>query len=239
MEAGAKLCADGATGAACVVYEIIGDKLRATRAIEAPALTLTNIAAPLTVSSNALLCLNGTACTSSISHNTSSAGIIVTGTVVSPTLSGATLSGSTTAGAVSVTSLSSSGAVSATTGTFSDATTGTTVAAGAKHCLNGATCDRSIRYNTGSGRIDVAGAMTFSGGISNGNLELNGGILINKATSTNSTCASGIEGGIRFFNGTGAASGSPTKLCICLSDGLGAYYWRNLGTSTNGTSSNC
>lgn len=48
-----------------------------------------------------------------------------------------------------------------------------------------------------------------------------------------------VEGLVARDENTGGTSGAPTKICICLSDGLGAFSWRNLVSGEQGTYSTC
>lgn len=123
--------------------------------------------------------------------------------------------------------------------TTSNATTAIVTTGGSKTCYNGSSCTVAASYNTGSGRLDFTAALNFNGGISNGNLEINGGVINLKATSTSGTCASSTEGYIRRFPSTGASSGTRLKVCICVGDGVGAYLWRNIISGTDGTTTTC
>ncbi len=54
-----------------------------------------------------------------------------------------------------------------------------------------------------------------------------------------STCTSAIEGQQQPDILSGAATGKYTKMCLCVSDGAGAYTWVNIVTGTIGTSTTC
>jgi hypothetical protein len=54
-----------------------------------------------------------------------------------------------------------------------------------------------------------------------------------------STCAAGIEGHLERDVLAGASTGKRTKLCLCTSDGAGAYAWQNVASGTLGSSTAC
>jgi hypothetical protein len=53
------------------------------------------------------------------------------------------------------------------------------------------------------------------------------------------TCASGFEGWIVRDSSAGAATGNPTRMCMCRSAGASDYTWVNMVTGTVGTNTTC
>lgn len=81
----------------------------------------------------------------------------------------------------------------------------------------------------------VVGVQTAAGAANLWTWQYSGQVTI-VANPALATCAAGIEGAISRDVLSGVATGKRTKLCLCTSDGAGAYVWQNLATGTLGAS---
>lgn len=187
---------------------------------------------------------------------------------LAPVLARVTVNGVEYAGGLVVQSLTSSGAISGTTGTFSSTISGTTVTAtttgnGPAVSVTGVPSGQSAIEVTAGSRIWLDGS-THTSGLANNNgrvyflggansasdlivgttATIGTGISITTGGTrpvrqTLGTCASGIEGTIQTDVLSGAATGKRTKVCLCTSDGASTYAWQNIATATIGTTTAC
>lgn len=194
----------------------------------------------LVLSDGARLCLNGATCTTRLESFGNQ--LFLTAAV----------------GPVAITK-----AVEATSFTANAASgaSGFLLTAGAKLCLNAA-CTARIQEDGSGSAVDLyfnnalqmeftstvayflTGGLRFRGTISNDTAAtpvtfVDGeGVMFTRAALV--TCAVAIEGTIAtdILSGSSATT-KRTKLCLCSSDGSGAYKWQNLATGTLGTTTTC
>jgi hypothetical protein len=131
--------------------------------------------------------------------------------------------------------VSSSGAVTATTITLSDATAPVVIAGNAKVCLDGATCSKWLRYNTSTGQIDLNGILNVATSITTAGAISTSAYFSAVTVGAIPTCAAGTLNRLYVFSGT------PARLCICTDRGGGAYRWVNLlvPTDSSGNATTC
>lgn len=253
--AGSYFCLDGYTHAACILYDVVGDAIRSTKPLSAPSFVTTGNAAAATLTTT------GTATVGSLSTS----GAVSAGSVTSSTLTstntgnalvipagakfctdGATCAKTLTwngsafvfSDAVSGTSVTWSGAASAAS--FSASSTGNAVVipSGAKLCTNGSGCSQYFYFNNANGAINANGNFWANALTAAANVDVGAAIHYNPTGLI--TCDGLHEAYLQRIASTGGASGGGRlKFCICMGDGVGGYFWRNLISGADGTATTC